>query len=461
MADLRSLLSQLRRRSEVDATHDVPPQQDLLHTLATTLESRERWRSLLYRSVDLVFETDAQGRIVLVSPETWRGSPTLALIGRPFQALFTIDPLQLHDGSMVKVHDPDGRQAAGIVCSTPLKDGTGAVTGARGTVKLLPADIRTTDVTLPAVQETRASEFDADAVINTIVYAVRRSIVPRLAAGNAMDALLPSIHADGALLDTALLPPDTVVTSSTDVPDAILHLRHEPSTAPETHTARVGQHDVLICRERIRSGEELCLVLWRNGSWLPAEQALCRTVCALLAGFWELDKLHRRILSNATFDIASNLLNWTGLKREIERRSRRLDQDVLPATLIVAKIPGLTKIGSVRGFVAGEQALTEATTLLRNAVRPTDAIGRIRSDIFALWLDGGDRFAAAERAERMTAHGIPILIDPPIHLPLQLGLVSREANSPETPDMLLERGMQALQEGEEENRKWRFSHETP
>ncbi len=435
--------------------------------LASTLESRERWRSLLYQAVDLVFETDSRGRIILISPDTWLGRPTTALIGSPFSALCgSMSVLQTHNGTPVQITPPQGPPLTVILSSCPFHDSEGRITGTRGTLKAVSGFLPgSSAVTLPAPGDdsgARIESFSGSKSVTTlaaIVLALRKAIVPRLASAAAMEALLAPLAADGALLDTA--SPKSFLFSSSALPTDIQSVLSTPTSQARTDLFRAGASHVMICRENVRSLKQLCLVVWRPEPWSPQEQQLCETVCSMLAGFWELDSIHRRILSDSDYDIASNLLNWNGLKAEIERRSRRLDQESMAATLIIARIPGLTELSKTRGFEAGEEALRQCTALLRKAIRPTDAIGRISNNTFGLWMDGGDRFAAAERAERITAHGIPILIDPPVHLPLQLGLVSREANAEETPDSLLERGMQALQEGVAENRKWRFSHEAP
>lgn len=435
--------------------------------LASTLESRERWRSLLYQAVDLVFETDSRGRIILISPDTWLGRPTTALIGSPFSALCgSMSVLQTHNGTPVQITPPQGPPLTVILSSCPFHDSEGRITGTRGTLKAVSGFLPDSSaVTLPALRDDSTARIESFSgsksvtILAAIVLALRKAIVPRLASAAAMEALLAPLAADGALLDTAA--PKSFLFSSSTLPTDIQSVLSTPTSQARTDLFRAGASHVMICRENVRSLKQLCLVVWRPEPWSPQEQQLCETVCSMLAGFWELDSVHRRILSDSDYDIASNLLNWNGLKAEIERRARRLDQEAMAATLIIARIPGLTELSKTRGFEAGEEALRQCTALLRKAIRPTDAIGRISNNTFGLWMDGGDRFAAAERAERMTAHGIPILIDPPVHLPLQLGLVSREANAEETPDSLLERGMQALQEGVAENRKWRFSHEAP
>ncbi|WP_228120913.1 sensor domain-containing diguanylate cyclase [Gluconobacter cerevisiae] len=429
--------------------------QDLRNMLASTLESRERWRSLLYQAVDLVFETDSRGRIILISPDTWLGQPTTAFIGRPFSALCaSIDVLQPHAGTPASITPPQGSPLTVILSSCPFHDNEGRVTGTRGTLTTVSAPLSSL-----ANGAAPLPEHDGIAILAAVTTALRKAIVPRLAAAAAMEALLEPLAAEGALLDTA--NPNTLLYSSSGLTDDIQAVLSASLTQTGTIVFRAGTRYAMISRENIRSLEQMCLIVWRTTPWSSLERQLCQAVCSLLAGFWELDSIHRRILLDSDYDISSNLLNWQGLKAEIERRTRRLDQEVMPATLIIARVPGLTELSKTRGFEAGEEALKQCVALLRKAVRPTDAIGRISNNIFGLWMDGGDRFAAAERAERMTAHGIPILIDPPVHLPLQLGLVSREANAEETPETLLERGMLALREGLAENRKWRFSHEAP
>ncbi|MBF0887613.1 diguanylate cyclase [Gluconobacter sp. LMG 1745] len=450
LPDIRSLMSQFVNPSAAGKT-----QQDLRNMLASTLESRERWRSLLYQAVDLVFETDSRGRIILISPDTWLGQPTTPLIGHPFSALCdSVDILQPHTGTPASITPPQGPPLTAILSSCPFHDSEGRITGTRGTLTAVSAPLSSlTNESVPV------PEHDGIAILAAVTTALRKAIVPRLAAASAMEALLEPLAAEGALLDTAA--PETLLFSSSSLTDDIQAVLSATPAQTGTIVFRAGTRYAMICRENIRSLAQMCLVVWRATSWSLPEQQLCQAVCSLLAGFWELDSIHRRILLDSDYDVSSNLLNWQGLKAEIDRRTRRLDQEVMPATLIIARVPGLTELSKTRGFEAGEEALRQCVALLRKAVRPTDAIGRISNNIFGLWMDGGDRFAAAERAERMTAHGIPILIDPPVHLPLQLGLVSREANAEETPESLLERGMLALQEGLAENRKWRFSHEAP
>ncbi|GFE95348.1 hypothetical protein DmGdi_04210 [Gluconobacter sp. Gdi] len=294
---------------------------------------------------------------------------------------------------------------------------------------------------------------------------MRSAILPRLGIAAALTKVQEALEAD-CLLFSAFTPSDHSVAlhQSAPLPEGFQGELQKCGLMLEQHVIQFssGVHHALLICEPIRSQAPFGLLCWKKTSWSADETDLLRTLLTVIATLQDAEGLHRNVLKGAHYDLSSNLLNWEGLKQEMERRIPRLDRDCLAATLMIAHVPGLSETTQTHGFQAGEEALTQCIALLRKAVRPTDAIARLSGNMFALWLDGGDRFAMAERAERMTAHGIPILINPPVHLPLHIGLMCREANDPEnTADNLLERASQALQTGEEEQKKWRFSHEAP
>ncbi|GAD11236.1 hypothetical protein GFGA_1d0162 [Gluconobacter frateurii NBRC 103465] len=302
-------------------------------------------------------------------------------------------------------------------------------------------------------------------VIRKVLTAMRQAILPRLGIAAALTVLQEELQAD-TLLFSSFMPPtdDSILHKSAPFPQGLQERLQENTFVPSLAAVRFSadaKYAVLIC-EAIRSQSPLGLICWKKTLWSQEDIALLQTVMSLIAATQEHDALHRRVLEECHYDLASNLLNWDGLKDEMKRRTPRLDRECLPATLMVAYVPGLTDITQNIGFQAGEEALIQCIALLRKAVRPTDAIARLSGNTFALWMDGGDRFAMAERAERMTAHGIPLLIDPPMHLPLYIGLISREPNDQDSsPELLLERATQALHDALDEQKKWRFSYEAP
>jgi diguanylate cyclase (GGDEF)-like protein len=81
-------------------------------------------------------------------------------------------------------------------------------------------------------------------------------------------------------------------------------------------------------------------------------------------------------------------------------------------------------------------------------VRPTDLVGRLGGDTFAVWLSGADHMTAAERAEALRL-GVPeavvTLTGPsPSPLGISIGIAARNADGGETVDMLMRRAQRAM-----------------
>lgn len=308
-------------------------------------------------------------------------------------------------------------------------------------------------------------QVSATTLLRTLLTAMRGAILPRLGIAAAMAELQQALATDCLLFNSpALATKDSILHQSDLLPDGLKACLRGKPFIPRQSVIRFSaetHHAILLC-ESMRSLPPLGLICWKSSPWSAEETDLLKTVLSIIATILEHDALQHRILEDTHYDLASNLLNWDGLKDNLDRRVPRLDRECLPATLMVVHVPGLTDITQDHGFEAGEEALAQCIDLLRQAVRPTDAMARLSSNTFALWMDGGDRFAMAERAERMTAHGVPLLIDPPTHLQMLIGLVSREPNdSQSTPESLLEQATQALHDALDEQKKWRFSYEAP
>ena len=77
-------------------------------------------------------------------------------------------------------------------------------------------------------------------------------------------------------------------------------------------------------------------------------------------------------------------------------------------------------------------------------MRPTDLVARLGGDIFAIWLDGADQFAAAERAEALARSGVPRPGDAAARIGLSIGLATRQSRSFEAVDSLLRRATAAM-----------------
>ena len=118
------------------------------------------------------------------------------------------------------------------------------------------------------------------------------------------------------------------------------------------------------------------------------------------------------------------------------------------------------------GHDVGDDALRLTGELLRRIVRPTDLVARFGGDEFALWLDGADEFAAAERAEDLRvqapgtlAHLVP---DGRLKVTMSIGIAPRHPTGGEEIESLMQRADKAMYEVKRSGRgHWRVSHEEP
>jgi diguanylate cyclase (GGDEF)-like protein len=119
-----------------------------------------------------------------------------------------------------------------------------------------------------------------------------------------------------------------------------------------------------------------------------------------------------------------------------------------------------------RGHDVGDEAICIAAGLLRQTVRPSDLVARFGGDEFALWLDGADELAAAERAENLCtaapsalAHLCAGLATP---LSMSIGIATRWAGCDEDVETLINRADQAMYEVKRSGRgHWRVSRTGP
>ncbi len=203
------------------------------------------------------------------------------------------------------------------------------------------------------------------------------------------------------------------------------------------------------------------LVLWRSpGSrpWDAGDHVLVETVAGLI----------RIILEHSPDE--SGLDRLTGLPNrlyfldEAERHIERLHLDRVPGTLMLIVMDGLERLMTQHGRDAGDWALTRVATLLRAMVRPTDLVGRVGTNQFAVWLDGMDHMTAAERAEVLCERRLTLpesTASGNVQVPsLSIGIASRTVGNEQDIRELLRRASQAVGKVREEGgRGWHVSRD--
>ncbi|MCQ8240289.1 diguanylate cyclase domain-containing protein [Rhizosaccharibacter radicis] len=413
--------------------------------------SRDRWRSLALLGADLVFETDHGGRLAFVAPDGALGWRTDALVGQEAATLLSADDLPAlasNGRRRVRVRRGDGSGAVAWLGTERFPD------GCRGAL-FLDEDAEARDLLVREALRGR--------MLRRIDTRMRRLGAPDTALRTALSELLDAIGADGALLATdrrgAAPGPDgmpglqllQLAGGALPLPEAALLGRLTADAGldrplPWRGEITLGDRAAMLVADSSRFRSPVMMLVWRAPTmpWLEEEFLLAAELLALLCARLDDDEVQREMASRSRTDLLTGLLNQDGFLFEIGRRLDRLDAEGLPATLVCAAVEGIDTLAASHGHEVADAALQQAATVLRDAVRPTDLIGRLGSDGFSLWLDGADQFAAAERAELICRHGVPLSRPDGHRLVLSVGIAPRLARSAISLDTLTEQAGAAL-----------------
>lgn len=472
-------------------------------------ESRNRWRALVALGADIAFETDRDGRFVMLYPEFvlgWRAARLIGTLARdllahpsarqpapgPPAALF--DPFAVDRARRrrrVWFRHADGSAACLLLSSEPLADPAGGVRGLG------------TDITVQDRHDARlASDLLQQENVGLILARMRDALLPAQSLAIALEELVGVAGGEGSAL-LLLAPPHAGLPGAAS-PDArsanpvspgpatragpgaepgpglspvgvrllsqggspwpgtawglgaLLLAADVPESAPWQRTMLQAGLTLLLCAAPGRFGGTAVLALWRETpDWSGAETGLARTVLQAIQPAIEQEQIQREIARQSRADLLTGLLNRQGFEGEVRRRFDRLDRDGLYGTLLVIGLDGLRHLNTAGGLEAGDAALVAASVAFNSGVRPTDLTARLNGDLFALWLDGADHFAAAERAEVLARNGVPLpLGSAPEGAPdqavqggrigISIGLATRTVRSFEPLDSLLRRAAAAM-----------------
>ena len=438
--------------------------------VAALIDSRARWRDLALIASDLTFETDAEGTFVLLGPAEAFGWSTRTLLGVAAETLDHADPYNTYlipglpaaPGPRPRAgrRRPAGEAGSILSSPTPRHAADGSLCGGRGTIQDNTEQDRQEERLLESLLQHR--------MVSEIGRRMRRAVLPDMVIKIGLDELLDATGASGALVvacDAASHAPDGAsgATEPRLLP-RVLHRAGAPSpvsdreitahvcrtaataTVPWTRTETQFDRRVILTAIGTHFCEPVVLVLWREGGrgWSSNDAAVSAGFLASLAGVLEHDQVQRELARQSGADTLTGLLNRDAFAVEVNRRLDRLDAEGLSATLMVVGLDRFGEINRTHGPERGDDALRQAAHVLRDAVRPTDLVARLGSDVFALWLDGADQFAAAERAEVLCQKGVAVTLVDSVQLQVSVGLTTRPSRSFETIETLLEQAHAAL-----------------
>ncbi len=422
------------------------------------LESRQRWRDLVLASADLCFETDREGRLVFVSPDPVLGWPAAALLGRQadelllqadeMQPFSPFRPMAAFRRRRAWLRRRDGSHACFAFAATPLLDAGGQPCGARGMAEDVTDQER--DEALLAATLRRSEALDH------ILWGMRQEVLAPRMMQVALDSLVTAIGLEGAAVMD--LPAGgthpRVLHQTAASPLPVMAAAYELLACAGTEAASAAGAEgrsVLMCPCRRGHGEITGLFVWRQPGGRAMDKddlALCGSASAMIRMILEHEHVQQELALQARTDPLTSLLNRRAFLHEVAKRIDRLERDGLPATLLFIDVDHFKVINDCHGHEVGDEALCRVARLLRATVRPADLIARFGGDEFAVWLDGADELAAAERAETLRREA-PFALSHdddrmPLKMTLSTGIATRWPGRDEDIEVLIQRADQAM-----------------
>jgi diguanylate cyclase (GGDEF)-like protein len=434
------------------------------------------WRGLIALTADFVFETDLWGRFTHITTMPGLAWPEDALLGQSAAALLAGSPdASCSDDRRMNPFRPTcplrGARAwirrgdGGVVClsftAAPIVDSDGRILGARG----FATDLAEGG---PRIARVAAGARRADVLDHVLRGVGREVLAPRMIAA-ALETLVRSMGARGAAI--VAVPPDTppfVAHRAGDDADQVPPVASTQAydlPAAATSSVTADKRPLLTAGCAPRFGDPAVLLIWRQAGapgWDADDQRLIGSAANIVRMVYEHEAIRRDLASRARHDPLTGLLNRAAFLEDIERHIIRLEQEAAPGTLLIAGVDYLGMVNQRLGHEAGDGVLTQAASLLRQILRPTDLIGRFEGDQFGIWMSGADRLTAAERADalRERAHGAfaALLGTEGPKVGLSIGIAARRPGTDEDLDGLVTRTGQALEAAKHGGRgQWRVS----
>jgi diguanylate cyclase (GGDEF)-like protein len=420
--------------------------------LRVLLESRQRWQDFALISADLLFETDAQGRLTFLAPDTVLGFESAELLGGKLNEWLAL-PASLSLARPIRrlriwTQRADASELCLELSAEPLPGG-----GVRGLAVDVTPEARENQATAELLR--RATELDA-------ILAVARDEEPGADAIAAALARLPkAMGAEGAVLvrrEAGTRPEARIaeVGVSPDWPEALLAAL--AAGADWRGRAASGEPCALL-HHRPSTSDGHALIVWRSPTvraFDPEECTVLGSLTGVLGGLAQRRLLERRLEDLARRDPLTDLLNRRAFLDDVAPRI----ESGRGGALMFCDLDLFKEVNDRHGHAAGDLVLKMVAETLRLEVRAHDLVARFGGDEFVLWLDGVGAEVAAERAEhlcRQVAVRLGARLPPPAPT-LSAGVALRAPVQPVSIEELLARADAALYAAKQAGRaRWRMA----
>jgi len=150
----------------------------------------------------------------------------------------------------------------------------------------------------------------------------------------------------------------------------------------------------------------------------------------------------------------TDALTEAASRNSFEQRARhemiRCRQQHLPLAVIVFDVDHFKRINDLFGHPVGDRVLKHVCQLAKQALRPSDLLGRFGGDEFVALLPGNDRQAALVIAERIRVHVYESKLEGVHAITASFGIA--QMKDLDTYETLFERADQALYKAKQEGR---------
>ncbi|HVO16038.1 MAG TPA: diguanylate cyclase [Alphaproteobacteria bacterium] len=422
---------------------------------AALIDSRQRYKDLVEISSDFVWETDAAGTLIFVSPSGALGYGADALVGQRADGLIAEGVDQEHpspfaartpqDRVVLWLKRRDGEAACVEVTALPLVDEGGDWRGARGICRDVTVE-RARDAEL-ARRRHRAQlnafilrsiwdEVDPDKVLPSAAAAVARAVS---AAGcqiywfRGMPRLMPAAAA-GAAIDGKLV--DGVLAGIA------------AATKPVAHKVEGWQILAMPTRYRRAVNGALCAFRAADGQpWSEEDRDLLADAAGQIGVALEQVASHAALRSLSRTDALTGLLNRRAFFEEVRLRLGRQGERPRPGVLIYVDLDNFKLVNDRFGHQRGDAALKAVAEILSGSARAGDLVARLGGDEFALWLDGADAPGAAAKARLLLERAAALAEfsgDAERRLGFSIGIAPHAAGADEAIEALVARADAAM-----------------